>query len=354
MSHTNSYNPVTGSSAPETIRQPRCSTFSAGDWAILSVQWHPIARSQDVGNKPLAVTLLDEQLVVYRTTVGIRIARDLCPHRGTPMSMGWVEGDEIVCRYHGLRYGPDGRCSRIPAQPDARPPGRLRLVLCPAIERYGLVWTCLNPGNETPCLPPFPAWEDSSFQTILPPFVDIAASAARQVEGFIDVAHFAWVHHDSFANRADAVVPSYETTVDGLTLRTEYWSDVSNYPKRLHHLAPPGFRWLRVFHVYPPFTASLTVHFPGPDRLAILNAASPVAARKTRLFVPIARNFDTTGSLEDIYAFNAQIFAEDQEIVERQRPEELPLDLMAEMHIAADRSSVNYRRLLTQLGLTLD
>ncbi|CAN5619228.1 hypothetical protein BH09PSE5_BH09PSE5_10160 [soil metagenome] len=79
-----------------------------------------------------------------------------------------------------------------------------------------------------------------------------------------------------------------------------------------------------------------------------------MSARKTRLFVPITRNLDVTGSIEDVYAFNAQVFAEDQVIVESQRPAELPLDPSAEGHFAADRTSTSYRRLLKQIGLTFE
>ncbi len=43
-----------------------------------------------------------------------------------------------------------------------------------------------------------PSWHDGNYQRILPPSIDIAASAGRQVEGFIDVAHFAWIHHEAF------------------------------------------------------------------------------------------------------------------------------------------------------------
>jgi phenylpropionate dioxygenase-like ring-hydroxylating dioxygenase large terminal subunit len=330
---------------------PRHCTFSASDWRILAKQWYPIARSIDIADRPLGVTLLDVELVVYRAGNEICIGRDLCPHRGVPLSMGWVEGDELICAYHGLRYGPDGRCRRIPAQPDAVPPSKFRVEMFPAIEQYGLVWTCLLP-NGAPAIAPMPAWEDPSFQQILPPHVDIAAFAGRQVEGFVDVAHFAFVHHESFADRSNPIVPAYDTQVTDFGLRTEYRSNISNYPKALQHLAPPDFVWLRAFEIHPPFTARLTVHFPDDARLHILNAASPLSARKTRLFVPIARNFDTSGPLEDVYAFNAQIFAEDQAIVERQRPEDLPLDIREEAHFAADRSSVGYRRLLKQMGLT--
>ncbi len=152
------------------------------------------------------------------------------------------------------------------------------------------------------------------------------------------------------ANRPE--VPTYQTEFTDFGLRTEYWSEVSNYPKALQYLAPDDFKWLRVYEIYPPFNAALTVYFPNDGRLHILNAASPVSARKTRLFVPITRNFDVTGSIEDVYAFNAQIFAEDQAIVERQHPEDLPLDIQAEAHFAADRTSAGYRRLLREMGLS--
>jgi vanillate O-demethylase monooxygenase subunit len=83
-----------------------------------------------------------------------------------------------------------------------------------------------------------------------------------------------------------------------------------------------------------------------------MNAASPVSARKTRLFVPLAQNFNFDVPTEAIHAFNAQIFAEDQAIIEAQRPEELPLEINAEASFAADRSSTAYRRALARMGLS--
>jgi vanillate O-demethylase monooxygenase subunit len=93
-------------------------------------------------------------------------------------------------------------------------------------------------------------------------------------------------------------------------------STVSNFPKSMQHRAPEGFLWRRLFEVDVPFFARLTVHFPENGRLSILNAASPVSARNTRLFVPIVRDFDKDLSLDDVYAFNRQVFEEDRAIVE--------------------------------------
>ncbi|MGK5736976.1 aromatic ring-hydroxylating dioxygenase subunit alpha, partial [Acinetobacter junii] len=131
-----------------------------------------------------------------------------------------------------------------------------------------------------------------------------------------------------------------------------YVSNVSNYPHGMQHLAPDDFLWERIFDVYPPFSAVLTIHFPNDGVLKILNACCPISHNKTRLFVPLTRNFDTTGDLQAVYDFNAQIFAEDQEMVESQKPEELPVDITMEAHFEADRSSTMYRRILADWGLS--
>lgn len=178
------------------------------------------------------------------------------------------------------------------------------------------------------------------------PTIDIHGSAGRQVEGFLDVAHFAWAHTESFGDRNNPVVPTYKVERTARGFRADYLSSVSNYPRGLQHLAPLDFEWLRVFEVYPPFTARLIVHFPNGGRLWILNAASPIAARKTRLFCPLARNFDQDGPVEEVHRFNLTIFNEDRVIIESQRPEDLRLDAQMEAHIVADRSSIAYRRLL--------
>lgn len=333
-----------------TANYPKDCTFTPSDWDALAPFWYPIAFIRDVTDKPVAAKLLDRRLVIWRTSAGVSVANDICLHRGVPLSMGFVEGDSLICKYHGFHYTSDGKCSSIPADPSAAIPAKLCLQTYPAIEAYGLIWTSLG-GGEQNTLPDFPEWEDADYQQILPDAVDLNAAAGRQMEGFLDVSHFAWVHDQSFGDRSNAIVPPYEVTKTPTGLRAEYLSTVSNFPKGLQDRAPADFKWLRVFEVFLPFTARLTVHFPNAGRLCILNAASPVSARQTRVFCPISRNFDLDSPLEPVYEFNYQIFSEDKEVVEAQYPEDLPLELRAESHIQADRTSIAYRKGLSALGL---
>ncbi len=106
--------------------------------------WYPVAFAHAIIDKPYAARLLDERVVVYRLSDGaLAAARDICFHRGVPLSMGHVEGDEIICKYHGLRYDREGRCTCIPAHPNGVISPRLRLQMFQVQERYGLVWVRL-------------------------------------------------------------------------------------------------------------------------------------------------------------------------------------------------------------------
>lgn len=329
---------------------PKDCTFAPTDWDALAPFWYPIAFSRDVKDQPIATKLLDQRLVVWRTSAGVSVANDICLHRGIPLSMGFVEGDNLICKYHGFHYSANGSCVLVPADPESSIPAKLCLKTYPAIEAYGLVWTSLG-GGEDHSLPDFHEWDDPDYQQVLPDAVSLDAAAGRQMEGFLDVAHFAWVHSQTFGDRSNPIVPRYDVTKTPTGIKAEYLSMVSNLPKGLQDRAPADFKWLRVFEVFFPFTARLTVQFPNGGRLCILNAASPVSARKTRVFCPICRNFDQDQPLEPVYEFNYQVFAEDKEVVEAQYPEDLPLELRAESHIRADQTSIAYRKGLSALGL---
>ncbi|WP_263358334.1 aromatic ring-hydroxylating dioxygenase subunit alpha [Acidicapsa ligni] len=354
MAITDSFVPateLTKSDSAQVQALPRDCTFTESDWRALAPFWYPVAFSHEITNKPYAARLLDERVVIYRLSDGsLAAARDICYHRGVPLSLGHVEGDEIICKYHGLRYDREGRCTCIPAHPGGAISPRLRLDMYQAQERYGLVWVRLVDNGPSP-LPEMKEWEDPDYLKVLPDSVAIEAAAGRQIEGFLDVSHFAFIHKNSFGEPDNPVVPDYKVTATKGGFVADYISTVSNYAHGYKHLNPPGFQWHRRFEVFFPFTAKLTVTFPEGGLLHIMNAASPVSARKTRLFVPICRNFDKQAAIEATLDFNYQVFSEDIEIVERQFPEDLPLKLHDEAHFPADRSSITYRKGLSALGL---
>ena len=324
------------------------STFDPADRHILAGFWYAVARTADLLDGPVAATLLDAPLVVYRAGAEIVVADELCPHRGVPLTMGATDGHALTCAYHGLRFGAGGRCVRVPADPAARIPERMHLRTYPVVERYGLVWTSLR-GTE-PSIPPMPNWGAPGFQCVtLPPF-DLAAFAGRQVEGFLDVGHFAFVHTATFADPADTEVPPYRPEPTPTGFRVDYRSTVANYAAGVQNPFP-GASWLRAFEMHLPFTPTLVVHFPDGGRLGLLNAATPVSARETRLFCLVAKDVFTDQTVAEVEAFNLRVFTEDRAIVEAQRPENLPFDPRIEVNIAADRSSVAYRRALRGMGL---
>jgi phenylpropionate dioxygenase-like ring-hydroxylating dioxygenase large terminal subunit len=101
--------------------------------------------------------LLGRHLVVFRTADGQpRVLPDRCLHRGGALHRGAVVGDSVECPYHGWQWrGADGRCIYIPSNgPSAPIPKTAAIGAFPAVERYGLVWTCVgDPLTGPPDLP---------------------------------------------------------------------------------------------------------------------------------------------------------------------------------------------------------
>jgi phenylpropionate dioxygenase-like ring-hydroxylating dioxygenase large terminal subunit len=114
--------------------------------AALRRGWYPVARGVDL-DRPRKATLLGRRLVVFRTKDGQpRVLPDRCLHRGGALHLGAVVDDSIECPYHGWQWrGADGRCVYIPSNgPSAPIPKTAVIGAFPAVERYGLVWTCVG------------------------------------------------------------------------------------------------------------------------------------------------------------------------------------------------------------------
>ncbi|MBT1157253.1 aromatic ring-hydroxylating dioxygenase subunit alpha [Aminobacter anthyllidis] len=331
---------------------PRGCTFAASDWHILASFWHPIAFVHDIADKPVRAKLLDVDLVIYKTSAGITVARDLCPHRGTRISAGWMTDDQIVCPMHGLHFGHDGACSKIPsiANSEGRIPPKLRLETYASVERYGIIWTCLK-GEPIWQLPDWDGISNPALRKVYVPEGTWYAAASRHVENFNDVAHFPWVHTQSFGGSTVDPIPPYdvEQTEYGLRFELPYHEGFNRFDDGVEGDERDV---VYTYELTYPFSTLIKIDPQGSDYVVYFaDTVCPVSARETRIFQMMT---DTSGDPDTDYWVKDALLIndEDKPMVEEQHPEELPLDLTEEIHVPSDRMSLEYRRgLASKFGL---
>ncbi len=325
------------------------------DLAALRDCWHPVAFAADLTDKPLAADLLGEPLVLWRGRDGQpRVMSDLCVHRGTALSLGWVRGDELVCPYHGWRYAADGRCVAIPQLPDpGRVPRKARVGAFAAQQRYGLIWTCL--GEPRWPLPEVPELEDGGYLLTSAGPYRWECDAARQVENFTDFGHFPWVHPGLLGDPDRPVVPRHEVRTEGHVLHYSVVRpeapNTDDFPVFGNEQSGPPERRSR-YELHLPYTIVLRLGWGGERGMVYFFASQPVAAGRSAGYVVIGRNYHTDQPDQVIREFEDTIFGQDQVVVESQRPERVPFDLAAELHLKFDAVAVAYRKAMRALGLS--
>ncbi|MDX1486015.1 MAG: Rieske 2Fe-2S domain-containing protein, partial [Alphaproteobacteria bacterium] len=119
----------------------------------LRLFWQPVMRAKDLAPgraKPLEI--LGEKFTIYRGADGAaHVVGYRCPHRGTPLSLGWVEGDGLRCRYHGWKFDCRGQCLEQPNE-DRPFAEKVAMPSYPTEEYVGLIFAYLGEG----AAPPFP------------------------------------------------------------------------------------------------------------------------------------------------------------------------------------------------------
>src|SRR3982750_2093316 len=124
--------------------------------ALLRRYWQPVALAEELppGGAPLPVTLLGEELVLFRDEHGRPgLLGRHCPHRGADLSYGRLEDGGLRCIYHGWLYDRTGRCLEQPGEPAGSTfHERIRQTSYPRIERAGIVVAYMGPG-ERPLAP---------------------------------------------------------------------------------------------------------------------------------------------------------------------------------------------------------
>lgn len=316
--------------------------------------WHPVAYSNEVSaDKPYGTRLLDEHLVIWRTSDGKAHAmQDLCIHRGTALSLGWLKDDCIVCPYHAWQYNSDGACVKIPQKAGLSIPRKARTIKYICQERYGLVWVALD--FPIYPLPEIPELENGEWKIVETGPFTWNSDASRQVENFTDFGHFPWVHPGLLGDPERPLVPEHtveirEHVLHYTIVRPEA-TNTDDFPVFANEEVVQPERRSR-YELHLPYTIVLRLGWGGKKGMVYFYVGQPIAKNKCRGYCIIGRNYDLDQPNSVLQEFEDTIFSQDQRIVESQRPEQVPFDLANELHLKFDAVAINYRRAMQQQGL---
>src|SRR6185503_9214428 len=168
--------------------------------------WQPVYEAKKLApGRAAPIKVMGEDWTLYRGESGdFHVVAGRCAHRNAQLSVGWVEGEEIRCFYHGWKYAADGACTD---QPGEREPflHRIRLRSAPAQEYLGLVFAYFGEG-EPPELPRYPEFDCAQLLTLS---TKHAFNYFNSIDNLLDAVHLGFVHSDhagGFDGRSDSPV----------------------------------------------------------------------------------------------------------------------------------------------------
>ena len=316
--------------------------------------WHPVAYAREVcATKPHSTKLLDEHLVIWRTADGTPNAmRDLCIHRGTALSLGWVKNDCLVCPYHAWEYDKSGACVHIPQAPDTEIPKKANTPVYHCLEKFGLVWVAL----EEPVypLPEIPEFQNKEWKKVNTGPFDWKSDSSRQVENFTDFGHFPWVHPGLLGDPERPKVPECKVETKGSVLHYSIVRPEANnsedFPVFANDEVVKPERH-SIYELHLPYTIVLRLGWGGEKGMVYFFVSQPISANKCRGYCIIGRNYNLQEPDTVLQNFEQVIFDQDKRIVESQRPEQVPFDFTEELHLKFDAVAMNYRKAMKRQGL---
>ena len=332
---------------------------------FLKNAWYCAAWASEISREPLSRTLLDEKLVFYRKENGAIVAlSNVCPHRFAPMHKGKLHGDAIACPYHGLQFGPDGRCVRNP-HGEVIPPA-LKLSSFPVVERHAIAWIWMgDPELADPAaIPDFSAHDDPDY-ALVGGRIPIRGAYQLVSDNLLDLSHTQYLHPVLTVPDDPDTSYEYDITQDGDTITTIFntrnlkpisfvqfiWPGA---PERLDSFS--GVRW------QAPANMLLKIHFlsldplnPAERRIWGAELITPETETTCHYFWGTARNFrqhdDEFGKmLGDI---TAQVFTDEDGAmiaeVQENMGDQCDLIALRPVVLPTDQAAIRTRMILNKL-----
>jgi phenylpropionate dioxygenase-like ring-hydroxylating dioxygenase large terminal subunit len=324
--------------------------------------WWVAARSEEVGRSMLARWLLDTPVLLFRTLAGNAVAiENRCPHRATPLSLGRLEGDEVICGYHGFQYDSGGRCTKIPSQSHVPPSFGVRSF--PVIERPPFVWIYLGDRESLAAIPEPPRldWTEDPDFSYVTGHMTIAGNYMLLKENVLDLTHFGYVHAGTFGI-SDWVNPPEVSVDDEVVTYRQAFTDSPLAPVYALAMEVPSgtpFNRNNWGSFLSPALQSGGVDFKnaskdsagrGNYRIRVCHATTPIDMHHMEYFWAFGRDHGTSPEMMTQLRGGIMTgFNEDKAIIEavQQMLHRVPFsESHKEVHVRADTAGVQARRSL--------
>ena len=239
--------------------------FTKTPWA--KNQWYVAGFTSEISDKPIARTYLNRRVVLFRDDQGDAHALSgICPHRMMPMEHGVVQGDRLVCAYHGLKFDAEGACVEAPTSPTLP---KCALAKFPIREAEPLVWIWMGQpalAESTP-LPPQGDVGIGSQQWVTQ-CVDYKLMRARYtmlIDNLFDLSHLGFIHSGLAGDGANALA-LLEPKLQDRDGRLVVTRTISNIP-------PDGFSRM----LFPAAGERVTVCIESDQiGISLINAGGPI------------------------------------------------------------------------------
>lgn len=331
--------------------------------------WYVAASAAELGTRPLGRTICSQPLVFFRNVAGQAVAlEDWCPHRGAPLSLGRLVEGRLICGYHGLEMGCDGRTVSMPGQ---RVRGFPPILSFPVAEYAGFVWVW--PGEpalaDRGALPKLP-WADQPGWAFGGGQYHVRCNYRLMIDNLMDLTHETYVHADSIGqNEIDETPSSTRSEGDSVTT-SRLMTGVTAPPfwqaaMQAHGLDPeaPVDRW-QVCRFSPPSHVMIEVgvalagrgarEAPPASRVSsmVVDFITPENEDSMWYFWGMARDYrpQDDGLTERIREGQERIFGQDIEVLERQQANLRRWPQRRMMSLNIDSGSVMARRIIDRIA----
>jgi vanillate O-demethylase monooxygenase subunit len=330
--------------------------------------WYVAATPNEIDEKPLGRTICGERIAFYRGEENkVAAVEDFCPHRGAPLSLGHVSEGKLVCGYHGLEMGCQGKTIAMPGQ---RVRGFPAIKAYPVVERYGFIWVW--PGDATQADEakiPHMAWYDNPEWAYGGGLYHINCDYRLMIDNLMDLTHETYVHSTSIGQKEIDETPC-KTTVEGdMVVTSRFMSGIQPPPfwqmaLRANHLADdvPVDRW-QICRFTPPSHVMIEVGvahqghggYDAPnDKKAysvVVDFITPETETSIHYFWGMARKFNPSDKAltATIREGQGKIFGEDLEMLERQQQNLLAHPERALLMLNIDAGGVQSRKIIDRL-----